>query len=61
MFGRKVLIELREKSRNHANAEGLNPDWKRAYLRLADAADHLDAMIARCEVIPNPNHSEGGV
>jgi hypothetical protein len=27
----------------------INPLWKRAYLRLADAADHLDAMMARCE------------
>ncbi len=33
-------------------AGNLNPDWVRAYEALADAADRLDAMQARCEIPP---------
>ena len=33
-------------------AGNLNPDWARAYLEMADAADRLDAMTARCSVPP---------
>ena len=33
----------------------LNPDWVRAYESLADAADRLDAMQARCEVYAYEN------
>lgn len=47
MFEREELIELRERAQDEAKVEGLNPDWQRAYLRFADAADHLDAMRAR--------------
>jgi len=49
MFERKELILLRKRAEEDARIEGLNPGWKRAYLRLADAADNLDAMIARTE------------
>jgi len=28
----------------------MSPTWHRAYLRLTDAANHLDAMLARTEV-----------
>jgi len=28
--------------------DALNPDWKRAFVNLAIAADHLDACLARC-------------
>lgn len=48
MFERDELIQIREKAEKEAIVEGLNKGWARAYLRLADAADHLDAMIARC-------------
>lgn len=50
-FERSELIGLRERAWLLAVGEGLNPHWKRAYLALADAADHLDAMIART-IIP---------
>ena len=48
-FYREELQEIREKSRMQSQIEGLSASWKRAYERLADAADHLDAMIARTE------------
>jgi hypothetical protein len=51
-FTRKELMTLREKAIANAMIpaeNAINPLWKRAYLRLADAADHLDAMMARCE------------
>ena len=49
MFERHELIELREKAQHYAAIKNLNPDWQRAYLGLADAADRIDAMIARTE------------
>lgn len=48
---RSFLIQLRDAARGMAT-ENLNPDWARAYLALADAADRLDAMHARCTVQP---------
>jgi len=47
-YQREELIKIRNRAEEEANCEGLNKGWKRAYLRLADAADHLDAMNARC-------------
>ena len=41
------LIEMRDKAEDLATEEHLNETWRRAYLALADAADHLDAMWAR--------------
>ena len=49
MFTRQELIALRKRAVAGAQIEGLNEGWARAYLRLADAADHLDAKLARCE------------
>lgn len=49
MFSREELIELRGRAEKEAQIEGINETWKRAYLALADAADHLDAMEARTE------------
>jgi hypothetical protein len=46
---RKFLIGLRLQA-EYASKFVLNPCWKRAYLALADAADRVDAMIARTEV-----------
>lgn len=48
MFSREEMIDLRERAEREALCPGLNPSWARAYLALADAADHLDAMITRC-------------
>ena len=48
-FNRDELIEMRDKAEDLATEEHLNETWRRAYLALADAADHLDAMWARAE------------
>jgi len=47
-FTREELQELKTRAVQMADIEGLNFYWQRAYIRLADAADHLDAMMARC-------------
>ena len=49
-FNRKELIKIRNRAEKVASTDGLNPSWQRAYYNLAKAADHLDAMIARCSV-----------
>lgn len=49
MFKREELQQLRQRAEDEAKVGGLNPQWKRAYLRLSSALDHLDAMIARIE------------
>lgn len=49
-FNRKELIKIRNRAEKVAKTEGLNTSWQRAYNDLAKAADHLDAMIARCSV-----------
>ena len=48
-WSRREMQELRELAKNMASVEGTSPDWVRAYLGLADAADRLDAMIARTQ------------
>jgi len=48
-WSRREMQDLRERAKNTASVEGTNPDWVRAYLGLADAADRLDAMIARTQ------------
>lgn len=48
---RTFMQELRDTA-NGMVAENLNPVWVRAYEALADAADRLDAMHARCELPP---------
>jgi len=50
-FNREKLQEIRREAYRSCGVEGLNPSWKRAYERLADAADHLDAMVARTEAL----------
>ena len=45
-FERKELWEIRSRAEKQAEIV-VNPHWKRAYRWLADAADRLDAMIAR--------------
>lgn len=49
-FERKDLWDIRERANKEASYDDINIDWKRAYAALAMAADHLDAMIARCTV-----------
>jgi len=51
IINRSCLQEIREGANGMANGN-LNPDWKRAYENLADAADRLDAMQARSDVPP---------
>lgn len=48
-WSRREMQDLRERAKNMAGVVGTNPDWSRAYLSLADAADRLDAMIARTQ------------
>lgn len=50
MIKRDRLQEMRFDAEAAADIPHLNPSWKRAYERLADACDHLDAMMARCTV-----------
>lgn len=53
-FTREELCNLGLRANHMANVEGINPVWRRAYLQLADAADRLDAMVARCTVDEAP-------
>lgn len=53
MFTREELIALRRKAKEEVAmkpGEGIDQHWQRAFLRLSDAADCLDAMIARTEI-----------
>ena len=44
---RQFLQELREAAENYGK-QVPSPHWKWAYVELAKAADHCDAIIARC-------------
>ena len=63
IIDRSFLQQLRRAAEGMASGN-LNPAWARAYLTLADAADRLDAMQARCEVpaeggwLPGPPPTE---
>jgi len=46
---RKELQDIKIKA-HESYDNGENPVWIRAYIALADAADRLDAMMARTEV-----------
>jgi len=48
---REFLCELRNTANEAAQTEGLNQGWKRVYLNLSDAANFLDAMLARTEIV----------
>lgn len=58
MIHREECQKIRNDA-EEASCEGISPLWKRAYLRLADAADNLDAMIARTEVTPEEEVKPG--
>lgn len=45
-FTRKELQAIRDKAMDNSRAVPDN-HWRRAYIRLAEAADYLDAMEAR--------------
>lgn len=47
-FTRKELAGLCTRARALAEIGGKNPHWVSAYWELTNAADRLDAMIARC-------------
>lgn len=49
-FEREELQKIRDRAWKESQIEGLNEFWVSACLRLAEAADYLDAMIARTEV-----------
>jgi len=48
-FERKELQKLRQRGERAAGDFEINTSWKRAYLALSDAANILDALIARSE------------
>lgn len=48
---RSELISIRERADKMVNEKQLNGRWRKAYQHLAEAADRLDAMIARTEVV----------
>ncbi len=51
LFTRAELVALREKARALVHPD-MNEGWARAYQRLADAADTLDAFFGRSSVCP---------
>ncbi len=50
MFTREELAVIKVRAVKEVDTPGMSRDWKRAYENLIDAADRLDAMIARSEV-----------
>ena len=48
LFGRQELQDIRERADEMSATDGMNAHWVRAYDALADAANNLDAMLARC-------------
>ena len=48
LFGRQELQDIRERADDMAATDNMNPHWIEAYLALSDAANILDAMLARC-------------
>ena len=49
LFTRESLRDIRDAALTEASYYAENQVWIQAYLRLADAADHIDAMLARSE------------
>lgn len=47
MFQRKELRDIRNQAESIAARPNLTPSWKRVCLKLADAADHLEALQTR--------------
>lgn len=53
-FTREELADIRWRAEQMATVSHMNPGWIRAFNRLADAADQLDAMLARSTVVKSP-------
>lgn len=51
-FTRDELIDIRDRAEEMSRQTSIHGAWSRAYLALADAADGLDAAIARAEAQP---------
>lgn len=49
-FTRDELQEIAKRALEMSNTSHMNSAWERAYIALADAADRLDAMMARTVV-----------
>lgn len=52
VFTREELCDIRDRAEELSKQTSIHPAWSRAYLALADAADRLDAAIARAEAQP---------
>ncbi len=50
MFNREELQHIRDTALEEARQPHLVSSWRIVYERLANAADHLDAMMARTEI-----------
>lgn len=50
MFTREELQHIRDKALEIVEDDGHSTNWRAAIYKLANAADYLDAMIARTEV-----------
>lgn len=48
-FSRSELREIYDRANERASHQGKNTSWLYAYLRLRDAADNIDAMMARSD------------
>ncbi len=46
-LNRETLQEIREEAWELSQVEGTNEGWQRAYLRLFDACNEIDAFIGR--------------
>ena len=51
-FTRDELIDIRDRAEEMSRQASIHAAWSRAYLALADAADRLDAIVARAEAQP---------
>lgn len=50
-FERDELIDISNRAARMADIKDLNPSWRLAFQALALAADHLDAMMVRVEMV----------
>lgn len=61
LHDRDYYINIRDEAEVEANHPHINETWKRAFRALADAADHIEAMMARSTYYPDePLITDGG-
>ena len=53
LHSREELQNIRKEALKISD-EVQNPNWKRAYMSLADSADYVDAIIARTQINIKP-------